>query len=162
MAAEFTWESNDPEEAAAALRQVAESLPSHLESAAESIGNRIAGDARRNAPVSGGRLQNNIEKVVQSVAGAIIELTVGTNVEYAQYQEFGTSPFHPPPTALKTWAGREFGDEDAAYAVANSIAETGLDDQRFFADALEKNIDWAADKVLEAVRRAFLEAGFTT
>lgn len=54
----------------------------------EAIGQDAAATAAERAPVDTGRLKNSIESaVVESEQAAYI----GTNVEYAPYQEFGTS-----------------------------------------------------------------------
>lgn len=54
----------------------------------ESIGQDAAGVAADYAPVDTGRLRNSISSVVDESEKAAY---IGTNVEYAPYQEFGTS-----------------------------------------------------------------------
>ena len=54
----------------------------------EAIGNDAAQTSANKAPVDTGRLKNSIEKIV-NVSDQVVY--IGTNVEYAIYQEFGTS-----------------------------------------------------------------------
>lgn len=54
----------------------------------EAIGLDAAGTAARYAPVDTGRLKNSISHQVVDAEQAVY---IGTNVEYAPYQEFGTS-----------------------------------------------------------------------
>lgn len=52
---------------------------------------RVTREARRRAPVDTGRLRNSITHRVGVEGGTKMVAEVGTNVEYAPYQEFGTS-----------------------------------------------------------------------
>jgi HK97 gp10 family phage protein len=52
-------------------------------------------DAKKNAPVDTGRLRASITHYVEKEK-EIVGI-VGTNVEYAKYQEFGTSKMPPHP-----------------------------------------------------------------
>ena len=54
------------------------------------------------------------------------------------------------------------GDESAAYPIARSIAETGLDAQPFLGPALQEHIEWAMDRINDAVTAAFEAVGFDT
>jgi len=54
----------------------------------EAIGEDAAGTAANFAPVDTGRLKNSISSAVDEGEQAVY---IGTNVEYAIYQEFGTS-----------------------------------------------------------------------
>jgi HK97 gp10 family phage protein len=56
----------------------------------------VQGDAIRLSPVDIGLLRKSIlRRVVKATKGHIAE--VGTNVEYAPFQEFGTSKMEPQP-----------------------------------------------------------------
>jgi HK97 gp10 family phage protein len=57
---------------------------------------RVEGAAKGLAPVDTGRLRSSITHEVE-VQGAEVVGRIGTNVEYAIFQEFGTSrmPAHP-------------------------------------------------------------------
>lgn len=74
---------------------------------------RVEREARRRAPIDTGRLRNSITHRVFTTLGsnpqAVAE--VGTNVEYAAVQEFGTRDGTVPPTrflaaALQSVAGQ--------------------------------------------------------
>lgn len=54
------------------------------------IGNDVAEDARRMAPVDTGTLRDSIDAEV-SGSGTEIVVRVGSNVDYAVYVEMGTS-----------------------------------------------------------------------
>lgn len=54
----------------------------------EAIGEDAAGTAADFAPVDTGRLKNSISSAVVESENCVY---IGTNVEYAPYQEFGTS-----------------------------------------------------------------------
>lgn len=51
----------------------------------------LEGEAKRLCPVDTGRLRNSITHTVDKSKTAYI-ITIGTNVEYAAYVEFGTGP----------------------------------------------------------------------
>jgi len=148
-----------PQELLKALDRLPDALNGQLGQAARDIGERIAGDARENAPSDTGQLGSSNESVVSAVGGTLVEVHVGTNLEYAAPQEFGADPFFPPPSALRDWARRVLGDADAAYPVARSISETGIEEKRFLRDAFENNIQWAADRINDAVEAALREVG---
>jgi hypothetical protein len=159
--AEFGFEGMGPSELASALESLAPALNSELEAAARDIGQRIRGDAADNAPVDTGQLASSIEAVVESVGSTITEIRVGTNRDGAAAQEYGTDPFFPPPSELRDWARRVLGDPDAAFAVAQSISETGISEKRYLRDAFEENLEYVVDRINEAVEAAFAEVGFT-
>ena len=161
MTARFEFDGMNPSELAASFEALPGAINDSLEVAAQDIGQRIRGAAAENAPVDTGQLASNIEAVVESVGETLVEIRVGTNRDGAAAQEFGTDPGHfPPPSALRDWARRVLGDEGAAYPVARSIAETGLDEQPFLRPAFRENLEWALDRINDAVTEAFAEVGF--
>lgn len=161
MQTEFGFEGFTPEELLEAFEALPRALNRRLEEAGEDIGVRIASSARQNAPVDRGRLRSSISHIVESVGTTLVNIRVGSNVDQAAPQEFGTDPGHfPPISALRGWARRVLGDESAAYPIARSIAETGLDAQPFLGPALEENIDWVMDRINRAVTDAFEDVGF--
>jgi len=162
MTVEFGFEGMAPDDLADALASLVNALNTQLEAAARDIGQRIRGDAAENAPVDTGQLASSIEAVVESVGSTITEIRVGTNRDGAAAQEFGTDPFFPPPSELRDWARRVLGDPDAAFAVAQSISETGLDEQPYLRPAFEDNLEYVVDRINDAVEAAFREVGFDT
>lgn len=62
--------------------------------ALELIGLQAEGYAQMKAPKDTGRLQNSIDHVVDTSDDSVY---IGTNVEYAAYQELGTSKIPPHP-----------------------------------------------------------------
>ena len=157
MHATIEWDSATPEEVAQMFRDLQSVLIEKLEGAAKNIGVRIRRDAQSKAPVDETRLRDNIESVVSNVSETLVRIEVGTNVEYAAPQEFGTDPFFPPPSELRGWARRQLGDEDAAFLVARSISETGIEEQPFLGPAFQENIEYALDQIKQAVDAAFEE-----
>ena len=161
MTARFEFDGMNPSDLAASFEALPEALNDSLEGAAQDIGQRIRRAAAENAPVDTGQLASNIEAVVESAGETLVEIRVGTNRDGAAAQEFGTDPGHfPPPSALRDWARRVLGDEGAAYPVARSIAETGLDEQPYLRPAFRENLEWALDRINNAVSEAFADVGF--
>ena len=158
MDAEFRWVDGSPEDLQDRLDRLAEELVDQLESAARDIDVRIRGAADENAPVDRGRLGSSLESAVR-VEGGTVRMVVGTNLEYARPMEEGADPFMPPVSELRGWAHRVLGDADAAFGVAMSIAENGLEERRYLRDAFEDNLDWALRRLNRAVERAFEEVG---
>ena len=156
------WDGDDPAAVAAKLDALPAALESSLKGAMQDIGQRIRGDAADGAPVDTGQLASSIEAVVASVGQALVELRVGTNREGAATQEFGADPFFPPPSELRDWARRVLGDADAAFPVARSIAETGIDAQPYLRPAFEENLTWAVDRINNAVTDAIEAVGLTS
>jgi len=163
MSADLSFDAGDltPGELSETLSALPDALDSKLEQAATDVGELIAGAARENAPVDTGDLRSRISAVVESVGEAIVEIRVGTNREDAAAQEFGTDPgeMFPPPSELRDWARRVLGDPDAAYPVARSIYETGLEAQPYLRPAFEDNLERALDMIADAVDEAFGEVG---
>lgn len=70
------------------LKEVEEAKQAKIRSWLEAIAMDAASTAQSVTPVDTGRLKNSISYVVDDVEHAAY---IGTNVEYAPYQEFGTS-----------------------------------------------------------------------
>ncbi len=90
-------------------------------------------EARMAAPVDTGRLRNSIGTEAPNTRTR----SIGPNVEYAEYVEFGTRPHMPPVGALAGWAKRHGLNEEA---VARGIAARGTKAQPYMqpaADATE-------------------------
>lgn len=77
------------------LETLLEEGNAELEAAAEAVGLNTEREARQRAPVETGNLQASLESQTQSRRD-VIRIEVGTNVEYAAYQEFLHNPFLRP------------------------------------------------------------------
>ena len=66
-------------------------LQDAIQEALTTVGHNAENYVRSNAPKDTGRLQNSITHVIEGDNKVII----GTNVEYAPYQELGTSKMNP-------------------------------------------------------------------
>lgn len=99
--------------------------------------------ARKNAPVDRGPLRASIVPEVV-MRDKIVRGIVGSNIEYAPYQELGTRPFWPPWKPLYEWALRKTkGNRKEAGALAAgariAIAARGIKAKRFLQNALIEN-----------------------
>lgn len=74
------------DELAAALRQIAAQAPDLAARVLDNAAMRVEASAKQRCPVDTGRLRSSIQ-----VGGDGLQRTVGTNVEYGPYIEFGTS-----------------------------------------------------------------------
>lgn len=83
-------------------------------------------ESQKQVPVASGDLKQSGEFIVTEHAA-----TFQYDSDYAEYVEGGTPPHWPPIEPLKEWAEIVLGDESAAYAVQQHIAEEGTEPQRF-------------------------------
>lgn len=97
MDAAFEWDGLTPSDLADQFHDLESELQDELESAATDIGVRIRSTAQRLAPTDTTRLRDSIEHVVEELATHRLRAIVGTNVEYAPYQEFGTAIMEAQP-----------------------------------------------------------------
>jgi len=92
-------------------------------------------DVKINSPVDTGRLRSSITPEVFADGDDVVGV-VGSNVEYAKWQEFGTRPHWPPPGALQPWARRHGMDE---HTIRWIIGTRGTKAKKFFTRAIEDN-----------------------
>lgn len=90
MEATFRWEDTTPDDLAGMFADLDDELGETLQSAAEDIGVRIRGSAQRIVPVDEGRLRGSLTHVVEELAGHMIRVITGSNVEYAPHVALGT------------------------------------------------------------------------
>ena len=76
------------------VKEVIEAKNEAIARALEAIGIQAEGDVAELAPVDTGRLRDSITHEVDESEEAVY---VGTNVEYAAYQEYGTSRMRAHP-----------------------------------------------------------------
>ena len=158
------WTVNTPDELGARFEQLPSALESTLADAAGRIANRLEGAAKQNAPrdLGGAGLAGSIRGVVDNVGATLVRIRVGASADHAAPMEFGTDPFFPPPSELRGWARRVLGADDpesAAFLVARSISETGIDEQPYLRPAFEDNLEFIVTRINEAVDRAFEAVG---
>ncbi len=96
-------------------------------------GVKVQGESRRRAPVDTGTLRNSI---VYNVDKRPLPLWVkiGSNKKYAPFQEFGTRPHFPPPSALSTWARRH--GLPSGFLAARAIARRGIKGKEYMQKGL--------------------------
>jgi hypothetical protein len=104
---------------------------------------RMATDARENhVPVNDGTLRSSIDVTFPRYSSTRVEVELyagGPAAKYALFVHEGTLPHWVPIEALKAWAKKVLGDENAAYAVQKKIAMYGTRAQKY----LEK--PWRAE-----------------
>lgn len=81
------WDGPTPHDAEEAMADFVDALPGHLEDAGDDIGMRVAATAAREVNVDTGRLRASIDHEVRSAMGDVVEVVVGSNVDYAPFQE---------------------------------------------------------------------------
>lgn len=93
----------------------------------------IESEAKQTAPVDTGRYRSSIQSDVTGWRG-----TVGTNVSYARFIEFGTRPHWPPVGALSPWYSRHgFSSE---FPVRRAIGRRGTKARMIFTNALKNSL----------------------
>lgn len=116
----------------------------------------VTRSARKNAPVDRGPLRASIVPQVvirtQEVRGI-----VGSNIEYAPYQEFGTRPFRPPWGPLYAWAlrvtkGNRVEAGRLAAGAILAISARGIKAKRYLQRAVTENAQRIYRIIGDAVR----------
>lgn len=113
------------------LRRVLNRLSDETKAAARATAVDVQNEARRLCPVDTGRLRSSIVHVVKD-SGRKLDISIGTNVNYAADVEYGTAPHVIRPVNRKAlwWPG-------AAHPVA-SVNHPGTHAQPFMGPALEQ------------------------
>lgn len=120
--------------------------------ACQKVQARVVNDARSQAPVFLTTLRQSILPGDISVSRSNVEAKVVANVDYASFVEFGTRPHFPPVDALRDWAAKKLGDENAAFLVARAIGQRGTPARPYLGPALLKNQTTFRNEILRAVR----------
>jgi len=79
------------------LEKLAQQYASKLGVAVGAAALIVSNDAKSNAPYLTGNLRRSIHIEPDDSSGERVVVKVGTDVEYARYQEFGTSTIPPHP-----------------------------------------------------------------
>lgn len=104
----FEWDGGQSPAALEAKLEAFESaLDQRLYEAMETLVLMVESSARQNAPVDSGRLRSSISSQVSRTAASVIEGEIGSNVEYAPYQEFGTSEMGAQPYLRPAFAAHQ-------------------------------------------------------
>ena len=130
MQTSFSLDHGDvgPDELASRFDDALDAISDELSDAAVDIEARIRGSADAKAPVDTGRLRASIEGLIEEIAETIINVRVGTPVEYAEFQEFGTELVSAQPylrPALEE--NLDWIVERVNQAVENGFSEAGFD-----------------------------------
>jgi len=116
------------------LSELDEEIKGEVKDYIINVANKLVNEAKKNAPVASGHLRQDID-IIEREDNTI---TVGTNLKYASFVEFGTDPHYPPIEPLKKWVRRKLGvEEDVAYAVQQKIGQEGTEPQPYMRDAIE-------------------------
>lgn len=108
-------------------------------------------DAKRRVSVgTTGDLERSI--IIQRVYWdrGILHGLWGTTLEYGLYVEVGTGPHMPPVDALKQWAQRHLGSEDAAWGLALHIAKHGTKEHPYLRPAADEHYSSLARNIKRA------------
>lgn len=124
------------------LDKITENLSAGLYNALQEAGEVVRKDAVLNCPVQTGRLRGSI---TVNVEGSTAE--IGTNVEYAQYVEFGTGAHGDKSVAHTT------REKWTYYSGGQFFTTSGHAPQPFLTPALKNNKDTIIKLIREAVKR---------
>jgi len=95
--------------------------------------------SQNRAPEDRGQLRRSGFPPEKRSDGSIV---TGYTAPYAEAQEKGTEPYQPPRKPLVEWAERVFGNPAIGYAVANKIAEEGIEPKGFLSDGAKEAKAW--------------------
>lgn len=139
--------SMDAREFERGLRRWAGRLSNESKQATLRTGIRVQNEARRRAPVDTGRLRSSIVHRVEERGARFYDVTVGTNVSYAEDVEKGTRPhrIYPRNKRALYWPG-------AAHPVAY-VDHPGTRPQPFLAPAIAMAEAWLREELARAGRR---------
>jgi hypothetical protein len=114
---------------------------------------RVAAGAARRAPVDRGPLRASLQPglPVHRPELGLTEISTGSDLKYAPYQELGTRPFWPPPGALEPWARRHGVSE---YVVRRAIARRGIKAKKFLTNTIIAEAVWIETRLERGVREA--------
>ncbi|NUS76640.1 MAG: HK97 gp10 family phage protein [Streptomyces sp.] len=128
------------------LRRWVGRLSTESKRAADRTGTRVQNEARRRAPVDTGRLRSSIVSRSED-HGRTYDVTVGTNVNYADHVEYGTAPhrIYPRTKQALYWPG-------AAHPVAY-VDHPGTAPHPFLAPAIAMADRFLREELARAGRR---------
>ncbi|MFF7879115.1 HK97 gp10 family phage protein [Streptomyces californicus] len=136
----------DPRQFERGLRRWVGRLSTESKRAADRTGTRVQNEARRRAPVDTGRLRSSIVTRSED-RGRVYDVTVGTNVNYAEHVEYGTAPhrIYPRTRQALYWPG-------AAHPVAY-VDHPGTAAHPYLRPAIAMAEVWLREELARAGRR---------
>lgn len=113
------------------------------------------GAAKENAPIDKGLLRGSIHSEIQNEGMEVVGV-VGTNIEYAPYQEFGTGIFGPTGTPITPKRAKVlvFPGKGGGLVFARSVS--GSRPRKFMAKGLQavrNNMAKIQDAAIQSVKR---------
>jgi HK97 gp10 family phage protein len=111
----FIIKINDKDNVIGGLEKLVDNLDRIITDVLDTSALMIMGSAKENAPVDTGILRGSITKSNVSKAGDSYKVSVGSNVEYAPYQEYGTGIYvgrgfiYPKRSRFLIWKDRRSG-----------------------------------------------------
>jgi phage gpG-like protein len=137
-------------------------------------GRSIVSKAKPLVPVNTGRLRKSLLSTVSNETPVPLSVTVGTNVTYAPFVEFGRKPGRwPPDAAIRTWVTQKnrgrLGTRDPealdrmTFQVRRAIGRRGVKERPFLRDgteaaipAIQAHVTTLGKEIEEAYRRGSL------
>lgn len=108
-------------------------------------------EAKRRCPVDIETLRSSIRATFYRNG---LAAEIGTDVGYAPYVEFGTSPHFPPSDALTNWA-RRHKMSGAQFVIARAISQRGTAPKPFLFPAWEE----VRPRFISDIKQALRDAG---
>lgn len=95
-------------------------------------------------------LERSIKLINTYWRGGTFHALWGTTLEYGLYVEVGTGPHMPPVEALKPWAQRHLGSEDAAWGLALHVAKHGTKERPYLRPSADEHYPSLARNIRKA------------
>ena len=102
------------------VREIPQEVKEEVQAHVSTTAYKVEADAKRLAPVDTGNLRRKIKTKISD--GGFVA-TVGTNVEYATYVEFGTSKMEAQPFLIPAYVKHKDDFENKLRDIANRIGD---------------------------------------
>lgn len=149
---EMEWAGTSPEDVVETLAELESELEQRLLEAMETAVLLIESSAKQLAPVDTGRLRSSIASEVVRIADDVLEGHVGTNVDYAEEVEFGTSAH-----TITADSGVLAWETEGETHFARSVQHPGTEPQPFLRPAVEQHRGDIRQLFVDAVDDAIAE-----
>jgi phage gpG-like protein len=135
-----------------AFRESSQLTIRELSRAIGSTAYRVEGVAKAKAPIEYGTLRGSITTQGPDVKGHDVQAIVGTNVEYARYQEYGTGIHGPRKQPIRPVRGKLLAwKRGGSWFFAREVQ--GVRPKRYFRTAKEENRPVFVEHMREALTR---------